>query len=118
MKRLLSGMILLSILISTTSCGADEKRNRSQGCGRAAPAAPPTSLRVGAHMREFISVVPESYNSGVAHRLIFAFHGRTTPNKRVRKYYRIEQNSRKATIFVYPRKILNHLGGALTRWLS
>jgi len=101
-KRLLPGMILLSLLISTTSCGADEKSSRSQGCGRAAPAAPPISHRVGGHMREFISVVPESYDSSVAHRLIFAFHGRTTPNKRVRKYYRIEPNSRKPTIFVYP----------------
>ena len=101
-KRLLLGMILLSILISTTSCGADEKSNRSQGCGRAAPAAPATSLWVGGHLREFIFVVPESYDAGVAHRLIFAFHGRTNNNKRVRKYYRIEQDSKKPTIFVYP----------------
>ena len=101
-KRLLSGMILLSILISTTSCGADEKSNRSPGCGRVAPAAPPTSLRVGGHTREFISVVPQSYDSSAAHRLIFAFHGRTTANTRVRKYYRIEQNSKVPTIFVYP----------------
>ena len=98
----LFGMILLSILIIPVSCGADEKSNRSQGCGRSAPAAAPASIRVGGHMREFISVVPESYDSRVAHRLIFAFHGRTTPNTRVRKYYRIEQNSRKPTIFVYP----------------
>ena len=84
-QMILLGMILLSALISTTSCGADEKSNRSQGCGRAAPAALPTSLRVGGQTREFISVVPESYDTRVAHRLIFAFHGRTTPNTRVRK---------------------------------
>jgi polyhydroxybutyrate depolymerase len=102
MKILLSAIILISMLITTVSCSADETGSRSQGCGRAAPTAPPTSLRVGGHMREFISVVPESYDSRVAHRLIFAFHGRTTPNTRVRKYYRIEQNSRKPTIFVYP----------------
>jgi polyhydroxybutyrate depolymerase len=95
-------MILLAALITTTSCGADETSSRSQGCGRTAPAALPASIQIGGHTREFISVVPESYDSEVAHRLIFAFHGRTTPNSRVRKYYRIEQNSRKPTIFVYP----------------
>ncbi len=104
MKQIfLFGMIMLSMLIIPVSCGADEKKSsRSQGCGRAAPANPPTSLRVGGHMRKFIAVVPESYDSRVAHRLIFAFHGRTTPNTRVRKYYRIEQNSKVPTIFVYP----------------
>jgi polyhydroxybutyrate depolymerase len=95
-------MILLAGLITTTSCGADETSSHSHGCGRAAPAAPPASIRVGDHRREFISVVPESYDASVAHRLIFAFHGRTTPNTRVRKYYRIEQNSKVPTIFVYP----------------
>jgi polyhydroxybutyrate depolymerase len=99
---ILFGMILLAALITTMSCGADETSSRSQGCGRTAPAALPASIQIGGHTREFISVVPESYDSGVAHRLIFAFHGRTTPNSRVRKYYRIEQNSSKPTIFVYP----------------
>jgi polyhydroxybutyrate depolymerase len=101
-KIILFEMILLSMLITTTSCGADETGSRSQGCGRAAPGALPTSIQVGGHTREFISVVPEPYDSSLAHRLIFAFHGRTTPNTRVRKYYRIEQNSTKPTIFVYP----------------
>jgi polyhydroxybutyrate depolymerase len=95
-------MILLSPLITTTSCGADEKSSRSQGCGRVAPAVPPTSIQIGGHTREFISVVPDSYASSVPHRLIFAFHGRTTPNTRVRRYYRIEENSKVPTIFVYP----------------
>ena len=71
----LFGIILLSMLITSTSCSADETSNRSQGCGRAAPATPPVSIEVG---------------------------GRTTPNTRVRKYYRIEQNSKVPTIFVYP----------------
>jgi len=95
-------MILLSTLITTISCGADETGSRSQGCGRAAPATLPTSIQVGDHLREFISVVPEPYDASIAHRLIFAFHGRTTPNIRVRKYYRLEENSGKPTIFVYP----------------
>jgi polyhydroxybutyrate depolymerase len=99
---ILSGMILLSTLIITVSCGADETSSRSQGCGRAAPATPPVSIEIGGRTRGFISVVPESYDSSVAHRLIFAFHGRTTPNTRVRRYYRIEENSKKPTIFVYP----------------
>jgi polyhydroxybutyrate depolymerase len=98
----LFGLGLLMMLVISTSCGAAEKSGRSPGCGRAAPASPPASVRVGDHMREFISVVPESYDPSVAHRLIFAFHGRTTPNTRVRQYYRIEQNSNVPTIFVYP----------------
>ena len=101
-QMILLGMILLAALITATSCGADETISRSQGCGRAAPAALPASIRIDGHTREFISVVPESYDSSIAHRLIFAFHGRTTPNTRVRKYYRIEQNSKVPTIFVYP----------------
>ena len=99
---ILLGMILLAALITTRSCGADETSSRSQGCGRAAPAALPASIRFDGHTREFFSVVPEPYDSSIAHRLIFAFHGRTTPNTRVRKYYRIEQNSKVPTIFVYP----------------
>jgi len=95
-------MILLSMLITATGCGADEMGSPSQGCGRAAPAALPTSIRVDGLTREFILVVPMTYDPGVAHRLIFAFHGRSTPNTRVRKYYRIEQNSKVPTIFVYP----------------
>ena len=101
-KMILIGIGLLWMLVTTTSCGADETGSRSQGCGRAAPATPPVSIEVGGRTREFISVVPESYDPGVSHRLIFAFHGRTTPNTRVRKYYRIEQNSKVPTIFVYP----------------
>ena len=101
-KIYLFGMILLWMLVITVSCGADETSSRSQGCGRAAPAALPASIRVDGHTREFFSVVPEPYDSSIAHRLIFAFHGRTTPNTRVRKYYRIEQNSKVPTIFVYP----------------
>jgi polyhydroxybutyrate depolymerase len=99
---ILFGMILLSTLITSTSCGADETSSRSPGCGRTAPATPPVSIEVGGRPREFISVVPESYDSDVPHRLIFAFHGGTNPNARVRKYYRIEQNSKEPTIFVYP----------------
>lgn len=101
-QMILLGMIILSALISTTSCGAEETNSRSQGCGRAALATMPASIQVDGHAREFISVVPEPYDASVPHRLIFAFHGRTTPNTRVRKYYRIEQNSKVPTIFVYP----------------
>jgi hypothetical protein len=65
---ILFGMILLSMLVTVTSCGADETGSRSQGCGRAAPATPPVSIEVGGRSREFISVVPQSYDSDVSHR--------------------------------------------------
>ncbi len=67
-KMILFGMILLPTLITSTSCGADETGSRSQGCGRAAPATPPVSIEVGGRTREFISVVPQSYDSDVPHR--------------------------------------------------
>ncbi|KGM38301.1 hypothetical protein JY97_17100 [Alkalispirochaeta odontotermitis] len=101
-KIILFGMILVSTLINAVSSGAEEKSNRSQGCGRKAPRALSTSIQVDGQTREFILVLPPSYDPGIAHRLVFAFHGRTTPNTRVRKYYRIEQKSKVPTIFVYP----------------
>ena len=101
-KMKLIGMILLSMLATMTSCQADELTNRSQGCGKPGPATPPVTIQVDDRTREFITVVPKSYDRNVPHRLIFAFHGRTTPNTRVRKYYRIEQSSKVPTIFVYP----------------
>ena len=101
-RMILLGLGLLSMLVITTICGADETGSRSPGCGQSAPATTPVSIEVGGRSREFISVVPESYDANVPHRLIFAFHGRTTPNTQVRKYYRIEQNAKVPTIFVYP----------------
>jgi polyhydroxybutyrate depolymerase len=95
-------MILLTAFIATTNCVADEKGSRSKGCGRAAPAALPASFPVGGHPRKFILVLPDHYEPHITHRLVFAFHGRTTPNTRARRYYRIEENAKKPTIFVYP----------------
>jgi polyhydroxybutyrate depolymerase len=107
MGKLISlGLGLVFIFVVTTSCGADEINNCSAGCGRAAPAKPPDSIKVGDRIREFISVVPKSYDADKPHRLIFAFHGRTTPNTRIRQYYRIEQNSKVPTIFVYPAALI------------
>ena len=105
--ELLRPIILLSLFVALISCHADDETgSRSQGCGRAAPATLPMTLKVEGRLREFISVLPQSYDPNVAHRLIFAFHGRTTPNSKVRKYYRIEENSKKPTIFVYPAALI------------
>ena len=43
-KIMLIGVVLFSMLVAITSCDADESRSRSQGCGRKAPAALPTTL--------------------------------------------------------------------------
>ncbi len=67
-KMILIGIGLLWMLVTTTSCGAAETGSRSQGCGRAAPATPPVSIEVGGRTREFISVVPQAYDSDVSHR--------------------------------------------------
>ncbi len=80
----------------------DGQAETSPGCGKAAPADAPSSIEVGGQSRDFITVVPPDYDPVTPHRLVFAFHGRTTPNTKVQKYFRIEQNSTKPTIFVYP----------------
>ncbi len=52
-------------------------------------------------IRSFITVIPPGYSSDTPHRLVFAFHGRTSPNEEVRRYYDLEPYATD-TIFVYP----------------
>jgi polyhydroxybutyrate depolymerase len=49
-----------------------------------------------------IAVVPEGYDAEVPHALVFAFHGRTTPNHRARAYFELEAHATRPTLFVYP----------------
>ncbi len=74
----------------------------SQGCGRETPKTPATSLRVAGRPRKFILVVPKGYRSHQPHRLVFAFHGRTNSNAKVRGYYDLERHATQPTLFVYP----------------
>lgn len=63
---------------------------RSPGCGAAPPPAPPERLEVGGRTRGLIARVPEGYDPARPAPLIVAFHGRTNPNHRVRRYYGLE----------------------------
>ena len=72
------------------------------GCGRPPPAAAPSSIEVDGHRRGLITVVPASYRPERPHRLVIAFHGRTSSNAMARVYFRLEDAADQPTIFVYP----------------
>ncbi len=82
----------------------------SQGCGRLAPKTPPTSLMVAGRRRQFILVVPKDKSTGEPQRLVFAFHGRTNNNAKVRGYYDLERHTAQPTLFVYPNGLKDRSG--------
>ena len=86
----------------------------SAGCGTAPPEDPPRTVTVEGRARKFIMAVPEDYDPTVAHDLVFAFHGRTNANVRVRQYYNLEENARQPAIFVYPSGL--PAGGGTRSW--
>jgi polyhydroxybutyrate depolymerase len=87
---------------TTTASGKLYGQRLSQGCGRPIPKKPATSLKLDERRRRFILVVPKGYTSRQPHRLVFAFHGRTDNNAKVRGYYDLERHSAQPTLFVYP----------------
>lgn len=74
---------------------------RSAGCG-VAPAEAPATLEVDGRERGLIVALPERYEPEVPHALVIAFHGRTSPAAKVRRYYDLERHATRPTIFVYP----------------
>jgi polyhydroxybutyrate depolymerase len=79
---------------------------RSPGCGDPPPAAAPDAVEVAGRRRELIVAVPAGYDPQVPHDLVVAFHGRTSPAEKVRRYYELEpgRDGRHGppAIFVYP----------------
>ena len=104
--KTLAPICLLVLQIAAPSFGSEAGALRSDGCESAPPTDPLSSIEVGGSMRQFITVLPSSYDPALAHRLIFAFHGRTTPNSQVQRYFQIEQNSSSPTIFAYPAGVM------------
>jgi len=98
-RRHLSTGVLVTLLWFGT---AAEGATPSPGCGGTAPSAPPATLECGGTVRDLITVVPDDYDPGMPHDLVVAFHGRTTPNTQVRRYFGLEQAATRPTIFVYP----------------
>lgn len=76
--------------------------NLSAGCGLEAPSEPPSAVQVDGTTRALIAAVPEDYDPDRPHQLVLAFHGRTSPNDLVRRYYDLERHATRPTIFVYP----------------
>lgn len=101
------------LLFLALTGGLPEAPYRSAGCGAAPPAAPPQLLQVGGVERELIARVPESYDPSRPAPLIVAFHGRTSPNGQVRRYYRLEPQFPDA-IILYPAGLPS--GGAFSWW--
>ena len=108
--KTLAPICLLVLKIAAPSFGSDTAGHRSDGCGSAPPVDPLSITDVGDVSRHFITSIPSSYDSALAHRLLFAFHGRTTPNTQVQRYFQIEQNSTSPTIFVYPAGLMGEDG--------
>lgn len=79
-----------------------ERYAGSAGCGLDQPAVVPTKFMVRGVERSAIVVIPDNYDSNEQVSLVFAFHGRTNSNERVRSYYGIEKADFNKAIFVYP----------------
>ncbi len=89
----------------------DAKRHTASfGCGQAAPGTIPTQFTVDGAQRSAIVVIPEGYDPNEQVSLVFAFHGRTNSNERVRSYYGIEKTDFGKAIFVYPAGIQSGSG--------
>ena len=74
----------------------------STGCGKRPPATPPSSFHVDGMDKQAIVSVPLGYDSSKPLSLIFAFHGRTSSNERVRSYYGLDRVTAGSAIIVYP----------------
>jgi polyhydroxybutyrate depolymerase len=97
----LAGALLLG-------CAAPAARAQSapldltRGCGHPPPREAPDAVEVAGAQRALITVVPDDYRPDEPHALVIAFHGRTSSNATVRRYYDLERWARTPTIFVYP----------------
>jgi polyhydroxybutyrate depolymerase len=90
--------------------GELHRQQLSPGCGHSAPNTPITSVMLNGRRRRFILVVPKAYHSRQPHRLVFAFHGRTNTNAKVRSYYDLERHATQPTLFVYPSGLKDQSG--------
>ncbi|QQR55333.1 S-layer homology domain-containing protein [Candidatus Peregrinibacteria bacterium] len=79
-----------------------ERRSLSAGCGLDAPSSAPSTFMVDGIERAAIVSVPSHYDKNTPIPLLFAFHGRTSPNTLVKSYYGFERAGEGEAIFVYP----------------
>lgn len=81
---------------------AGMRDTNSAGCGVAAPSSVQTQFVVDGVTRSAITVIPQNYDINQPISLVFAFHGRTNSNERVRSYYGVEKFGGDEAIFIYP----------------
>ncbi len=84
-----------------------ERYSGSSGCGTTPPSTAPSTFTVDGVQREAIVVIPDNYDPNEPIPILFAFHGRTSPNTQVRQYYRFERVADNEAIFVYPAGLKN-----------
>jgi polyhydroxybutyrate depolymerase len=72
----------------------------SSGCGNGGSGEPLETIQSSHISRSVITALPADFNNRNIHKLVFAFHGRTSTNRDVQKYYGLEPAP--DTIFVYP----------------
>ena len=95
-------MLLLAAAVPGARAEATAQHFLAAGCGQPPPVLTPASVEVAGARRTLITIVPEDYRPAQPHALVIAFHGRTSPNRIVRRYYDLERHARTPTIFVYP----------------
>lgn len=81
----------------------------SEGCNKAAPASPPSTVTVYGTTRSFLLTLPRGYVSHDPSPLIVAFHGRTNSNEQVRSYMGLDREMTDSFI-AYPAAISNGNG--------
>jgi len=75
------------------------------------PTQIPAVFAVAGSERQAIVVLPPGYRSDRPVPLVFAFHGRTNDNARLRRYLDLEQAAHTEAIFVYPAALRDRTGG-------
>lgn len=96
-----AAVLMLLAVVGVLACPA-AAATKSPGCGRPAPARPPTSFLVDGVARQAIVVVPADYHAARPLPLVVAFHGRTNDNARLRRYLGLEEVATAPMIFIYP----------------
>jgi polyhydroxybutyrate depolymerase len=81
----------------------------SSGCGVASELL--SAFTSSGLTRSVITDLPETYDPNTPHKIVFAFHGRTSDNAQVQRYYDLDSEPSK-TIFVYPAALSD--GGGFT----
>lgn len=95
-------VLLFALALLPALPASAKAEDPSAGCGRPPLPEVPGGLVQDGVERPLIVDIPEGYEPGRPHRLVVAFHGRTNPPSRVRRYYGLEEADDGRTIFVYP----------------